>query len=371
MHSELIDQIYECSFAPDLWPNVLDELSVLADAEGGVLFTARDRVARWTASPRICEHVENFVAGNWMSRCTRGSRLFSARHPGFLTDSDVYSADELRKDTNYAEFLRPRGLGHTAATAIALPTGDTGIICLERAEGRGPVEPDVIRQLDELRPHLARSAFMATRLQLERARIAGETFALIGLSALVLDESGRVVSANDPTKALDRYLWWRSNDRVALLDAAADSLLRQAIVTLNNSIAAATRSFAMRGGADDAPMIANLVPVRGAARDIFVRCAAVLVLTPVGAPRAPAVELVQSLFDLTPAEARVARSLVSGRTIEEIAADQSVSRNTVRTQLRGVMEKTGCNRQAEIVALLGGLSPIVALASDPKCLATR
>ncbi|WP_246720575.1 helix-turn-helix transcriptional regulator [Methylocystis sp. H4A] len=55
---------------------------------------------------------------------------------------------------------------------------------------------------------------------------------------------------------------------------------------------------------------------------------------------------------------RVARGLVTGKTLEEIATEQSVSRNTVRTHLRGVMEKTGCNRQAEVVALLGGLVPL-------------
>lgn len=358
MVQELIDRIYECSFAPDMWPEVLDELSHLAEAQGGVLFAARERVSRWTASPAICEHVENFMRGDWISNCTRGGRLFSRRHPGFLTDDDVYTAEELERDPNYCEFLRPRGLGFSAATAIALPTGDTGIICLERAHNRGPVEPSIIRQLDELRPHLARAAFLATRLQLERARVAGETFALIGLPALVLDDYGRVISANDPSNSLGKYVRWRAHDRVSLLDTAADALMRQAMEALDDDLVGAPRSFAVRSNEADGPMIANLVPIRGAARDIFVRCAAVLVMTPVGSPQAPAIELVQSLYDLTPAEARVARGLVAGKTLEEIANDQSVSRNTVRTHLRGVMEKTGCNRQAEVVALLGGLSPL-------------
>ena len=298
------------------------------------------------------------MRGDWLSNCTRGGKLFSRRHPGFLTDDDVYTTEELERDPNYTEFLRPRGLGFSAATAIALPTGDTGIICLERTHNRGPVEPSIIRQLDELRPHLARAAFLATRLQLERARVAGETFALIGLPALVLDDDGRVISANDPSGALSTYVRWRAHDRVSLIDAAADGLLRQAMDALDHDRVGAPRSFAARSGDGASPMIANLVPIRGAARDIFVRCAAVLVMTPVGAPQAPATELVQSLYDLTPAEARVARGLVAGKTLEDIAAEQSVSRNTVRTHLRGVMEKTGCNRQAEVVALLSGLAAL-------------
>jgi DNA-binding CsgD family transcriptional regulator len=73
-------------------------------------------------------------------------------------------------------------------------------------------------------------------------------------------------------------------------------------------------------------------------------------------PRAPSAELVQSLFDLTPAEARVARGLSAGETLEEIASTGGVSRNTIRTQLRGALEKTGCRRQVEVVALLSGIA---------------
>ncbi len=74
-------------------------------------------------------------------------------------------------------------------------------------------------------------------------------------------------------------------------------------------------------------------------------------------PQAPPVELVQSLFDLTPAEARVARSLASGKTVDDIASDGGISPNTIRTHVRGVLEKTGCNRQTDVVALLTAISP--------------
>jgi DNA-binding CsgD family transcriptional regulator len=79
-------------------------------------------------------------------------------------------------------------------------------------------------------------------------------------------------------------------------------------------------------------------------------------LTPVTLPQAPPVELVQSLFDLTPAEARVARSLAAGETVETIASARGVSQNTIRAHVRGVLEKTGCNRQVDIVALLTAIS---------------
>lgn len=109
-------------------------------------------------------------------------------------------------------------------------------------------------------------------------------------------------------------------------------------------------------------MVAHVLPIRRSARDLFVRCAGMLVLTPVTLPRAPPVELVQSLFDLTPAEARVARRLAAGETASDIASAGSVSLNTVRSQMRGVFDKTGRRRQAEVVALLGGIT----IGADPQ-----
>jgi hypothetical protein len=41
-------------------------------------------------------------------------------------------------------------------------------------------------------------------------------------------------------------------------------------------------------------------------------------------PEAAPVELVQSLFDLTAAEAHVARSFASGKTVEDIAGDTTL-----------------------------------------------
>jgi DNA-binding CsgD family transcriptional regulator len=42
--------------------------------------------------------------------------------------------------------------------------------------------------------------------------------------------------------------------------------------------------------------------------------------------------------------------------VEDIATDRGTSANTIRTHIRGVLEKTGCNRQADIVALLTSIS---------------
>jgi len=221
---------------------------------------------------------------------------------------------------------------------------------------RGPVEPSVVRQLDPLHPHIARSALMSARLQLERARVASETLELIGLPALVFNERGKVLAANRLVEALTDHIRWQAYDRMSLIDPIADALFHQTIKALDLENATPVRSLVLRDTHAAAAMVAHVIPIRRSARDIFVRCAGMVVITPVAPLQAPPIELVQSLFDLSPAEARVARRLAGGQTVDEIASIDGVSSNTVRTQVRGVLEKTGCRRQTDVVALLGGLA---------------
>jgi DNA-binding CsgD family transcriptional regulator len=358
MDQDLVDRIYECSFAPELWPGVLDGLAQIADAEGGHFFVAsRTKVLNWTASRSLRGGIEYFAGSDIMARGERCARLCAAHHAGFLTEHEIYNTDEeLRADPFYRDMLLPGGFGWGAGTAIPLPTGETLYLSVERVHRRGPVESSIVQQLDALRPHLARSALMSARLQLERARIASETLALIGLPALVFDHQGKVIAANHLIEALTDQIRWRAQDRVSLKDSSANALFLQAVAALDVEGAAPVLSFASRGDLASAAMVVHVVPIRGLSRDIFVRCAGVLVMMPVTVSQAPPVELVQSLFDLTPAEARVARSLTTGETVESIASRGGVSQNTVRTQLRGVLEKTGCSRQAEVVALLSGIA---------------
>jgi DNA-binding CsgD family transcriptional regulator len=355
MDPELVDRIYECSIVPELWPDVLHEVGRIAEA-GASLFITNADVTSWTASKIAHEATEQFVKEGWFWRGQIIARLFAARHAGFLTDLDVFTRDELDQEPIYRDMWRPRGVGWGVGTAIPIPTGEKVTLVLTRRTERGPVERPVVQKLDELRPHLARSALLSARLQLERARIASATLATLGLPALVLDEQGKVLAANSLIEALTGYVQWRAQDRVSLKDRAADQLLRDAIANIDLAGGTSVRSFPVRDTGAEAMMVAHVIPIRLSARDIFVRCAAALVLTPVTLPQAPPVELVQSLFDLTPAEARVARGLASGKTVEDIATDGGISPNTIRTHVRGVLEKTGCNRQVDIVALLTAIS---------------
>lgn len=60
----------------------------------------------------------------------------------------------------------------------------------------------------------------------------------------------------------------------------------------------------------------------------------------------------ESLFGLTPTEAQIANAFADGLRTEEIARQFRISSTTVNFHKRNLFEKTGTNRQADLIALL-------------------
>lgn len=71
--------------------------------------------------------------------------------------------------------------------------------------------------------------------------------------------------------------------------------------------------------------------------------------------------LLQQIFGLTPAEARLTRLILDGRSPGDAASQLHVSVATVRTQLSAVLKKTGAQRQSDLVRRL---SPLLVLDSS-------
>ena len=356
MKNDLIDRIYECSFVPELWPGVLDELAVLTGANGGLLFAVRDKVLNWTSSSTLNDVFQSYVTDGWFTRCTRRVCLFSKNQPAFLVEHDFWTKDQLDDNPIYRDFFRPRGLGWSAGTGLMMPTGDNIVFSVERAYKQGPIEKEQVNTLNELRPHLARAALISARLGLQNAKGASNTLAVLGLPALIMDETGVVIEANALMDELPGHVQWRAQNRIALADVRANELLWASLPALDKSPDTFVNSFALRGDDGRAAMVAHMIPIRRSAHDIFARSYALLIVTPVTARKAPPVELLRSLFDLTPSEARVARGLATGESLDDIATSGSVTRNTVRSQLQQVLEKLGCTRQAEVTALLSNIA---------------
>lgn len=358
---EIISDIYEAAVVPDCWPALLGKMSERVDGAGALLFTVSGGIAKGIASPDLQAPFDEFNRDGWASINKRPERLIAVNYTGFLRDTDLFTIEELDNDPVYRDFYRHRGLGWAAGAKVLVPNGDLILFSFERAYAKGPVPDDVVRFLDTLRPALSRSSLLATRLGLERARAQAATLQALGLPGAVLRGRGTLLAANKLFESFIPSLVQDRRDRLHLADGAADGLLGDALQSLSQSrFDAAVASIPVAATGERLPLILHLVPVLGAANDVFSPASALLVVTPVDRGVVPTAEVLQGLFDLTPAEARVAQGIAAAQTIDAVAETSGVSRETVRTQLKAVLAKTGVARQTELVNLLAGKAMPVA-----------
>ena len=351
---KLIDQIYEAAVIPELWPNVLEKLAKIAKCYGGTLFSVdAQREVRSIVTEQFREIMDIFVRDGWSKKNIRAERLARLKHPGFATDRDVISAEEMDSHPYYTEFIRPNGGGWAIGTIIPIPSGDLLVFNLERRYADGPIEKNLCIRLDPLRPHLARAGLLSVRLRMERARSMADTLGQVGLPAAIVRQNGRALATNDLFKLLGKQISTGAFDIITIANASSDVLLKRSLAELQSGdTIEQVRSIPIPAVSDRPALVAHLVPIKGAARDIFSRAFTIIVVTPLEAPMAPSEDVLNGLFDLTPAEVKVAQGIVCGSTIIEVALNLKLSRETVRSQIKSVFAKTGTGRQSELVGLL-------------------
>lgn len=86
-------------------------------------------------------------------------------------------------------------------------------------------------------------------------------------------------------------------------------------------------------------------------------------VAPLDGRRIATARQLMDFFGLSGAEARLARAICHGDSVEEYARDQGLRLPTVRTQLSSIFNKTGTQRQAALVRLIAGI-PVVRDSAD-------
>ena len=349
---------YEAAIVPELWPDLLAKLGTVSNSAGGALLCLNERGAHLVAAPALEHTARRFLAEGWMERNGRFEGVVGkglVGHPRFVNEDDYFdNRSDADSDPMVQELFRAEGFGWAAGFLMQLPHGDMIVMNIEQYYERGPIRGDDLARLDSLYPHLARAAMLAGRADFERVRTAVDTLTAMGLPAAALTPTGRVVLANDDFAAATHVWTTRGGDRLGLHDRMADTMLTGALAALK--LAHSPRSIPIRSEAGGAiTSVIQVVPIRRAAHDVFGSAVAIVVLSE---PKLGAAgsAMVQSLFDLTPAELGVVQAIVAGQTIAVIARQTGRSVQTVRSQLKSAMAKTGCSRQIDLVLLVRQLT---------------
>ncbi|RVA59003.1 helix-turn-helix transcriptional regulator [Mesorhizobium sp. M7A.F.Ca.US.001.01.1.1] len=361
MFDDLTDRIYEAAFVPDLWAGALEAASELSSSADGAIFLFSDgSPVRGRLSDELPGHgnsletvhslFDEFIAGDSWKFSDAIQRMCSLQPASFVQVEDFLTADELEHDPVRIQ-LRAAGIGAHICSAVAMPSGELVTFVFQRWTRDGTYDQTSIDRLDQLRPHFARAGLVSARLGMEQAKASVSALEALGLPAAVMTASGRVLTANVLLENMPSVFIAAAQGGMALADVSANELFRQAIT--HNLQDRVVRSIPIPAKEGQPALVIHLLPLRRAAHEIFSGADILVAATAMSASATvPSPSLLAGLFDLTPAEARLAASLAQGRPLKEAAASSNVTVKTSRTYLERIFAKTGTRQQSQLVALL-------------------
>jgi DNA-binding CsgD family transcriptional regulator/PAS domain-containing protein len=334
------------------WDAAMEKVSEATGSVGAILFPVDGKLPRLPHSRSLEASVDEYVRGGWIRRDERNRILPALERRGVGTDFDFMTADSMKRHPYYQEFLAPHGLHWFAGVKVACGD-DMWCLSIQRSASQGPFSPAALRKLEALSSHLAASAAVARALDFARADAALAAFAASGSAVVLLDRHGGAIRCNPPAQRLfgpdlqlsrNRIVSWRPEATAALDRALKALLFSQTATALLPPVRLPRRN--------GRPFLAYPLRLPEVAVNGLSPCQAIIVIVDLEARPCPPDEALRTSFGLTAAEARLARHVASGDSIETVAERLGIAYETARNQLKSVFAKTDTHRQSELAILL-------------------
>ncbi|MEI9902465.1 MAG: LuxR C-terminal-related transcriptional regulator [Hyphomicrobium sp.] len=361
--SEIIGSIYDCVLAPETWPaalaNIVGELGFatcvlsMHDRNGkAAAFATAGMEPHWLElSLRHAASMPELWGGP--------GKMLQAPLEEPVLQSDATPRSMWRANAYYEAVLRPMGIHDIAVLSLLRDSEALGLAGFGQREGDGEVDERVKDGLRLFAPHLRRAVTIGRLFEQHTIAITTFSEVLEGIAAgaVLVDEALSIVHANATARKMlsnsDPIL--ARGGRLQLAAALPNAVLGDAVrQAARNEVTMERRSIDIPlRRRDGSPAVVQVLPLlrRSIGRSIEQRTvAAAFISNAADPPRLPA-DAMALLYDLTPAEARVFELIVEGKTPAAISEQLGVTLATVRTHLGRVFDKTGCSRQADLVAM--------------------
>jgi DNA-binding CsgD family transcriptional regulator len=368
---DLIGQTYDAALDEALWPKLVPEIaSAFQSASTAVQVRPAgmgNPAVTWNTPNLTSGLMQEYAAYYWQHDVWVGrasalglSRVFASK--------DLISDRALELTEFCQDWLRKTGTFYVVGSVFPIAPGETGVLGIHRERASGTYDESDKTSVNAFLPHLQRALQIRRRLShaaLERHATL-DALQRTGTATLVVARSGHILYAN----ALAEGLLNRGDalyvvaGRLSTEGRGANEWLARAITEAVDAAAGrdATVNEALAIDREDRlPLTLLVAPLRPAQDGFGTSVPAAIVFVRDPEQATPSSLALRSLFGLTSAEASVAGALAAGKSIDEIAASNGVTLNTVRTHLKNVLAKTGTSRQAELVALL--LRSVAAIAT--------
>ncbi|QRM31096.1 hypothetical protein [Microvirga sp. VF16] len=348
----LIGDIYEAAVIPERWLQVLDQISTIAGAEGGFIAAGTSRGERsWVATDYYRPILSEWYADGWHLRNTWFERGLQRKRLQFFDETDIFESGEVDSIPMYRDFHRPRGGGRSAGAIMRVPGGSLVCMRFERAYHHGPLERDVRESLNLLRSHLARASFLFTKLGTRQARSAVAALQFMDVPAAVLTRNGRLLACNALMETRLTQVSVRAGDRITFTDSNAQQALSESLERITAGLFDQLRGPIPLPATDEhGPAVAYLIPMRGAAQDLFGCESTLLMIRPAGSENR-LMDLVRTRFAIDAGDAQRWGRLIAA-TSPRLAAALLASTENVQATLDRALGSTQNGLEARMANFL-------------------
>jgi DNA-binding CsgD family transcriptional regulator len=263
----------------------------------------------------------------------------------------------------YQDYLIPGDCRWLLGTRLTRRQGLDVYFGIHRAPGQQPFGEDDMTMVRRLTPHFQQAAqlWLATQSLRQQAALGEQGLDALEHGVIATNRHGHLMHANRQAEAMLRTGWPLRLRAGRLRLSATPASAQPTLATTLQTCIRTGRPQGMRlgeWGDPERPMCT--LTLLSLAQDSLLRALptsaeVMLLLSHTRHRRQATVAQLMALFGLTPAEARLARDLASGHTLDSSAQSHGLSINTARTQLQAIFRKVGTRSQAELLRLLGML----------------
>jgi DNA-binding CsgD family transcriptional regulator len=279
--------------------------------------------------------------------------------------SDLVLEDELQQSRFYQEWVRPQGL--IDALAVNLERTDTrsATFAVQISEGEGTLTDKMRARLEMLVPHIRKAVSIGQVIESHASRAAEltETLEVLNAAVFLADATGRIVftNASGRTVLAQGTVARQAEGKLTLTDAKANQVLLDALsLSAKGDTALGVKGLAIPiNAANGEPWTANVLPLTSGARrknKASAAATAAVFIRTAGLHTPSALEKIAKTYRLTAGEIRVLHVLVEIGGVPATAEALGISETTVKTHLKNLFEKTGVNRQGDLIKLVASQS---------------
>ncbi|MET3484744.1 helix-turn-helix transcriptional regulator [Methylobacterium sp. 1973] len=345
------EDLEEAVIDPARWPDLAERTVRASGSEGALLLRSDRRSLESLCTASLADASRRYFDEGWHRDDHRLRGIPFMRTRGIAVDQDFTTPEEVARLPFYQDLLASRGLRWFAGIGFAVK-GRLWCLSLQRTVEQGPYEAHEQRRLATLSPLLQRAALLTSMV--EQARLAGLTqaFELIDRPALILDFEGRALRWNDAFGALLGRDLKLTGGRLTADNPEATRQLEALVRPFGRP----PISSVVVPRQDAPPIVIHVVPLVGPTRGLFGGASTLLLCSVPGTMTVPTSTILQAVYRLTPAEARLALALSTGTSLAESAARFAITAATARSQLKAIFAKTGATRQSDLVRLVASLA---------------